>query len=248
MLYLGIDQHARQITVSLRDEIGDVAQARQVSTEPQKINAFFQRLTRERLRKGETFVAVLEVCGFRTIATSRGDDNRDESRKTAIHRPRDGEATSSKTLRNRQLRLALPLRTNPEEIEFGLTDSFRNGPLDRRARAENRSPLSSRCAPPRSCPPTRNWSGPGWSGTDLEKARCSLAHFCCLGVRPAVGRSAMSRQEIAGDEAMRTSTGRLPDLTVIKCGRASTGPSVPVRGVLTCAVGRERMLREVRRK
>lgn len=64
MLYLGIDQHARQITISLRDDDGDVVQARQVSTEPDKINAFFQRLTRERLRKGERFVAVLEVCGF----------------------------------------------------------------------------------------------------------------------------------------------------------------------------------------
>jgi transposase len=64
MLYLGIDQHARQITISLRDENGDVLQARQVSTQPEKINAFFQRLTRERLRDGESFVAVLEVCGF----------------------------------------------------------------------------------------------------------------------------------------------------------------------------------------
>jgi transposase len=64
MLYLGIDQHARQITVSLRDDTGDVVQARQVSTEPKKINAFLQQLTRERLRKGESFVAVLEVCGF----------------------------------------------------------------------------------------------------------------------------------------------------------------------------------------
>jgi transposase len=64
MLYLGIDQHARQITISLRDENGDVLQARQVSTHPEKINAFFQRLTRERLRNGEAFVAVLEVCGF----------------------------------------------------------------------------------------------------------------------------------------------------------------------------------------
>src|ERR1700740_2193565 len=64
MLYLGIDQHARQITISLRDESGDVLQARQVSTQPEKINAFFQRLTRERLRNGESFVAVLEVCGF----------------------------------------------------------------------------------------------------------------------------------------------------------------------------------------
>ncbi len=32
MFYLGIDQHARQITISLRDEGGDVLQARQVST------------------------------------------------------------------------------------------------------------------------------------------------------------------------------------------------------------------------
>src|SRR5262245_50628337 len=64
MLYLGIDQHARQITVSLRDEGGDVLQARQVSTQPEKINAFFQQLTRERLGDGGSFVAVLEVCGF----------------------------------------------------------------------------------------------------------------------------------------------------------------------------------------
>jgi len=64
MLYLGIDQHARQITISLRDENGDVVQARQVSTQPDKINAFFLQLTRERLQNGESFVAVLEVCGF----------------------------------------------------------------------------------------------------------------------------------------------------------------------------------------
>jgi transposase len=64
MLYLGIDQHARQITVSLRAENGDVLLARQVSTQPEKIHAFFQQLTRERLGNGESFVAVLEVCGF----------------------------------------------------------------------------------------------------------------------------------------------------------------------------------------
>jgi transposase len=64
MLYLGIDQHARQITISLRDEDGDVLQARQVSTRPEKINAFFQQLTRDCLRNGESFMAVLEVCGF----------------------------------------------------------------------------------------------------------------------------------------------------------------------------------------
>lgn len=64
MLYLGIDQHARQLTISLRNEEGDVLLARQVSTEPEKINAFFQQLTREWLSKGESFIAVVEVCGF----------------------------------------------------------------------------------------------------------------------------------------------------------------------------------------
>ncbi len=64
MLYLGIDQHARQITISLRNEECDVIQARQVSTRPEKINDFFQKLTRERLRDGESFAAVLEVGGF----------------------------------------------------------------------------------------------------------------------------------------------------------------------------------------
>ena len=64
MLYLGIDQHARQITISLRDDSGDVVQARQVSTQPDKVHAFFQQLTRERLTAGASFVAVLEVCGF----------------------------------------------------------------------------------------------------------------------------------------------------------------------------------------
>jgi transposase len=64
MLYLGIDQHARQITISLRGDDGDVVQARQVSTQPEKVHAFFQQLTRERLPADESFVAVLEVCGF----------------------------------------------------------------------------------------------------------------------------------------------------------------------------------------
>ena len=60
MLYLGIDQHARQLTISLRDETGDVLQARQVSTRPEKIQAFFTKLTRERLSDGEPFIAVVD--------------------------------------------------------------------------------------------------------------------------------------------------------------------------------------------
>lgn len=62
--HLGIDQHARQITISLRDDSGDVLQARQVSTRPEKIQEFFTKLTRECIAKGESFIAVVEVCGF----------------------------------------------------------------------------------------------------------------------------------------------------------------------------------------
>ncbi len=64
MLSLGIDQHARQITISLRDESGDVLPARQVSTQPERIQAFFAKLTGDCVRRGESFIAVVEVCGF----------------------------------------------------------------------------------------------------------------------------------------------------------------------------------------
>ncbi len=43
MLFLGIDQHARQLTVSLRDQSGDVVLARQVSIQPEKILEFFDQ-------------------------------------------------------------------------------------------------------------------------------------------------------------------------------------------------------------
>ena len=46
MLYLGIDQHARQITISLHDENGEVLLAWQVSTQLEKINTYFRQLTR----------------------------------------------------------------------------------------------------------------------------------------------------------------------------------------------------------
>ncbi len=46
MLFLGIDQHARQLTVSLRDQHGDVILVRQISTQPENILDFFDQLTR----------------------------------------------------------------------------------------------------------------------------------------------------------------------------------------------------------
>lgn len=60
MFYLGIDQHARQLTISLRDEQGDVIQARQVSTQPEKIQEFIERLKRQFLGDGESLLAVGE--------------------------------------------------------------------------------------------------------------------------------------------------------------------------------------------
>ena len=44
MLYLGIDQHAKQLTVSLRNGAGDVILKRQVSTDPQRCLEFFVKL------------------------------------------------------------------------------------------------------------------------------------------------------------------------------------------------------------
>lgn len=62
MLYLGIDQHHKQITISLRNEEGSVMQRRQVSTRPEKTRAFLNEL---RWQSGEEgFMAILEVCGF----------------------------------------------------------------------------------------------------------------------------------------------------------------------------------------
>ena len=60
MLYLAIDQHARQITVCVRNEDGGTVLRRQVSTRPDKIEAFFQQLT----EMDSVFMAILEVCGF----------------------------------------------------------------------------------------------------------------------------------------------------------------------------------------
>ena len=60
MLYLAIDQHAKQITVCVRNTDGETVLRRQVSTRPEKIELFFQELT----EMDPEFMAILEVCGF----------------------------------------------------------------------------------------------------------------------------------------------------------------------------------------
>lgn len=60
MLYLAIDQHAKQLTVCVRNADGDTVLRRQVSTRREKVQAFFQQLT----EMDTQFMAILEVCGF----------------------------------------------------------------------------------------------------------------------------------------------------------------------------------------
>ena len=63
MFYLAIDQHAKQLTVSLRDEAGQVLLRRQVSTRPAKVRAFFDKL-QELSQADGVFSAHSRVCGF----------------------------------------------------------------------------------------------------------------------------------------------------------------------------------------
>src|SRR5271165_3037803 len=63
MLYLGIDLHRVQMTVSLRNENGDVILRRQVSTRWAKLEEFRGQL-QQAGAAGEKFIAVVEVCGF----------------------------------------------------------------------------------------------------------------------------------------------------------------------------------------
>src|SRR5262245_36669850 len=62
MFYLALDQHAKQLTVNLRNEEGSVILRRQVSTRPEAVRAFFADLQRRTVPAG--YVAVVEVCGF----------------------------------------------------------------------------------------------------------------------------------------------------------------------------------------
>lgn len=63
MMYLGIDLHRKQMTVSLRNPNGDVLLRRQVSTRWPKVEEFREQL-HQALAAAEKYVAVVEVCGF----------------------------------------------------------------------------------------------------------------------------------------------------------------------------------------
>jgi transposase len=62
MLYLGIDLHSKQFTISLRGEDGEVLFRRQVSTRGDEPRKFLEEVARQAGASG--YVAILEVCGF----------------------------------------------------------------------------------------------------------------------------------------------------------------------------------------
>lgn len=62
MLYIGIDQHAKQLTIDLGDESGEMIVHRKVSTKPKLLRQFLEEL---RTRAGnESYLAIVEVTGF----------------------------------------------------------------------------------------------------------------------------------------------------------------------------------------
>lgn len=63
MLYLGLDHHRKQITVTMRDETGKIVGRRQVSTHPERIGEWLAEVQKLSLAHGG-WVACVEVCGF----------------------------------------------------------------------------------------------------------------------------------------------------------------------------------------
>ena len=107
MFYLGCDQHARQITICLRDEAGDVVEKRQVSTQPEKIRSFVEDLG-ERTNPDGGYVAVVEVCGFNEWFLDLLDDM--GCRQVILVQPEDSD--SRKTDRRDAAKLSEQLWMN----------------------------------------------------------------------------------------------------------------------------------------
>jgi len=63
MLYLGIDQHANQLTIDLGNEMGDLVLHRQVKTRSDFLRPFLDEVTKLAAPHGG-ILACVEVCGF----------------------------------------------------------------------------------------------------------------------------------------------------------------------------------------
>lgn len=113
MLYLGIDQHHKQLTVSLRNDEGTVILKRQVGTRPEKTRAFLDDV---RLRAGEDgFMAILEVCGFNDWLLDMLDEY--DCRDTVLIHP--DKRSKRKTDRRDAAKLSELLWINGERLQNG---------------------------------------------------------------------------------------------------------------------------------
>jgi transposase len=115
MLYVGIDQHRKQLTVSVRDGSGNVILRRQVSTEWKKVRAFFDEV-RELSETHEGYMAVVEICGFNDWLLKLLPEH--GCGETIIVQP--GEQSAHKTDRRDASGLSETLWINRDRIAQGL--------------------------------------------------------------------------------------------------------------------------------
>ncbi len=113
MLYLGCDQHAKQITMRLRDEAGAVLLKRQVSTKPEKMDDFLEMLNQKAGEDG--FMAIVEVCGFNDWFLKRLDEVR--CRETVVIHP--GKPGKKKTDRRDADKLSTLLWVHRDQLRNG---------------------------------------------------------------------------------------------------------------------------------
>jgi len=115
MLYVGIDQHRKQLTVSVRDESGNVNLRRQVSTEWPRVRAFWEELSQRAVAEGG-YWAIVEICGFNhwllKLLTEHG------CRETIVVQPEGRSA--HKTDRRDASALSEVLWINRERVRQGL--------------------------------------------------------------------------------------------------------------------------------
>ena len=115
MLYVGIDQHRKQLTVSVRDESGNVILRRQVSTEWKKVRGFFEEI-RELASPHGGYLSVVEICGFNDWLLKLLPEH--GCHETVIVQP--GEQSSHKTDRRDASGLSEVLWINRDRISRGL--------------------------------------------------------------------------------------------------------------------------------
>jgi len=70
VLYLGIDQHATQLTIDLGDEKGNLLLHRQVRTDEKSLRQFLDEL-QQRAEPEGGYASVVEVCGFNNYLLER---------------------------------------------------------------------------------------------------------------------------------------------------------------------------------